>query len=98
MENDVKQKIADTVRELSFKKSIDKITVKEIVITAGISRQTFYYHFNDTLEVMEWICEQELPIIVDMCSKIEDVHGSLRIFAERAVLYYPAINKQAGGS
>ena len=47
----MKIKIANALRTLSKQKSIDKITVKDLVELCGISRQTFYYHFQDILAV-----------------------------------------------
>lgn len=35
-------------------KNIDKVTVKDVVEQCGITRQTFYYHFQDLLDVIEW--------------------------------------------
>ena len=35
-------------------KNIDKVTVKDVVEHCGITRQTFYYHFQDLLDVIEW--------------------------------------------
>ena len=50
----MKQMIADTYAALLKKKPLDKITVKELVEACQISRQTFYYHFSDVLEVLTW--------------------------------------------
>ena len=51
---DMKAKIAQTLYELLKHKSLDKITVKELVDTCNISRQSFYYHFQDIMDVVEW--------------------------------------------
>lgn len=45
---DVKQVIAETFAGLLEHKNVEKITVKELVDACHISRQTFYYHFQDT--------------------------------------------------
>ena len=55
-----KQVIFDAFMALSREKSVDKITVKDLVETCHISRQTFYYHFQDIVEVIEWAFEQAL--------------------------------------
>ena len=54
----MKAVIADAFAKLAAEKNIDKITVKDLVEACGISRQTFYYHFQDILEVIEWSMEQ----------------------------------------
>ena len=56
----MKQMIFDAFIALSREKSVDKITVKDLVETCHISRQTFYYHFQDIVEVIEWAFQQAL--------------------------------------
>ena len=50
---DMKRTIAEMLIKLLEHKPVDKITVKELVDACGISRQTFYYHFQDIMEVIE---------------------------------------------
>ncbi len=54
----MKSVIADTFMALSKTKDVDKITVMDLVKACHISRQTFYYHFQDILEVIEWSVQQ----------------------------------------
>ena len=54
----MKAVIAEAFLKLSRQKSVDKITVKDLVEACGISRQTFYYHFQDILEVIQWSAQQ----------------------------------------
>ena len=61
----VKAMIADAFLKLSREKNIDKITVKDLVEECGISRQTFYYHFQDILEVIEWSAEQAFDRLLE---------------------------------
>ena len=60
MPMDMKAKIGETLSQLLCRKPLDKITVKELVDTCGISRQTFYYHFQDIMDVVEWNQRQSL--------------------------------------
>ena len=68
----VKNLIAETFVRLSDEKNIDKITVKDIVEACGISRQAFYYHFQDLLEVIEWSMEQAFEQLLDRSLQEED--------------------------
>lgn len=52
---DIKHKIMDALVELLNTKRLDKITVKEISLKCNISRQTFYYHFNDIYDIARQI-------------------------------------------
>lgn len=49
-----KDTIAKAFLELLEKRAFDKITVKDVVETCQITRQTFYYHFQDIMELAEW--------------------------------------------
>ena len=47
MREDMKSMIADTFSQMLEKEDIDKITVTKLIGECHISRQTFYYHFQD---------------------------------------------------
>lgn len=38
---------------------MDKITVVDIVKDSNINRQTFYYHFQDIYDLVEWVLTEE---------------------------------------
>jgi len=40
-------------------KSIDKITISDITDLCGINRMTFYYHFKDIYDLIQWSFAQE---------------------------------------
>ncbi|MCP1639625.1 TetR/AcrR family transcriptional regulator C-terminal domain-containing protein [Streptococcus gallinaceus] len=43
------------LKDLMQTKSFDKITVTELVQFMGVNRQTFYYHFKDIYDLLEWV-------------------------------------------
>ena len=47
-----KQAIMDGFIELSKQMPIDKITVKKVTDYIGITRNTFYYHYQDILSLI----------------------------------------------
>ena len=55
-----KQKIADAMRRQIMEKPLEKITVQNLMDATNMKRQSFYYHFQDTRDVVMWICEEEL--------------------------------------
>ena len=57
---DMKAAICRSASELLTKKRTKKLTVKDIVEECGITRQTFYYHFQDKYELLVWIYYNEL--------------------------------------
>ena len=52
--------LAQSFKEIAVNKPIEKITIKEITDLAGVIRPTFYNHFQDKYELMEWIIRMEL--------------------------------------
>ena len=58
--NEIDRLLADSLKQLSETRPIDKITIKEITDRAGVIRPTFYNHFQDKYELLEWIVRTEL--------------------------------------
>lgn len=52
--------LAESLKELSESRPLEKITIKEITDKAGVIRPTFYNHFQDKFELIEWIIVTEL--------------------------------------
>ena len=44
---------------LLMEKGVKKLTVKDIVEECRITRQAFYYHFEDIPELFRWMLEQQ---------------------------------------
>lgn len=70
--NDMKRKISQAYKELLSKKDSDKITVKDLISACEISRQTFYYHFKDIMDVLEWTMNDAMDTILSYSNKITD--------------------------
>lgn len=58
--NAVDTLLAQSFKELALYHPIDKITIKQITEKAGVIRPTFYNHFQDKYELLEWIIATEL--------------------------------------
>ena len=58
--NDItKRALADAFKNLASKKDVSEITIKEITDKCGLKRQTFYNHFKDKYDLMNWIYDTE---------------------------------------
>lgn len=53
-----KDAIAQTFVRLCVDHKVKEITVSEIIASCGISRQTFYNHFKDKYDIMEYIFDK----------------------------------------
>lgn len=81
--------LANSLKDLMVTRSINKITVKEVTDKCGITRRTFYNHFNDIYELLGWLYEHEI---------IEDIeqHCNLKEWkiATSMILNYTIENKE----
>lgn len=58
--SDTKRRLAMALKELIQEKPLKKITIQDIVERSHMTRQSFYYHFQDIYEVLELICQYDL--------------------------------------
>lgn len=80
MREDMKLVIADTFSQMLYKEDIDKITVTKLIAECHISRQTFYYHFKDIMDVLEWTFQRATQELVEKSLSVEDRIKSLTAF------------------
>ena len=66
-----KQAMYHAIKKLITTKSINKITIKDITDTCGLNRQTFYYHFKDIYDLLEWSFQEEFRFIDSYLQKPE---------------------------
>ena len=80
MREDMKAVIADTFSQMLDKEDIDKITVTKLIAECHISRQTFYYHFKDIMDVLEWTFRRATQELVQKSLNEEDRLGALTTY------------------
>mgnify|MGYP004622686439 FL=1 len=54
-----KRALEASLKNLLLKKPLDKITINDITEDCGINRMTFYYHFKDIYDLIEWCCVED---------------------------------------
>lgn len=54
-----KRALEQSLKNLLLKKPLNKITINDIAEDCGINRMTFYYHFKDIYDLMEWSCLED---------------------------------------
>ncbi len=59
MSSSTKESLAAALKQMMNVKPIGKITVKDLVEICGVNRQTFYYHFDDVYDLLEWVFEED---------------------------------------
>ena len=76
-----KRALEQSLKNLLLKKPLTKITINDIAEDCGISRMTFYYHFKDIYDLVEWVCLEDAKRALDN-KKTHDTwqQGLLQIF------------------
>ena len=82
---DMKTVISNTFVSMVKQKGIDKITVKALIEACDISRQTFYYHFQDIMEVIGWSLEQAAKNLLAKSLEADTPEEALGILISSAV-------------
>jgi probable dihydroxyacetone kinase regulator len=54
-----KRALEESLKHLLLQKPLDKITITDITDDCGVNRMTFYYHFRDIYDLVEWSCEED---------------------------------------
>ena len=55
-----KELLAESFRELSATKTVDKITIQDITDNCGYSPATFYRNFKDKYDLIAWDYSQQI--------------------------------------
>ena len=59
MSDITKRALEDSLKKLLLKKPLNKITINDITEDCGVNRMTFYYHFKDIYDLVEWACVED---------------------------------------
>ena len=57
-----KRALEASLKHLLLQKPLNKITINDIAEDCGINRMTFYYHFKDIYDLVEWCCEEDAGV------------------------------------
>lgn len=91
-----KKAMAESMKEMMKKKSLEKITVSDIVQNCGLNRQTFYYHFKDKYDLVNWIYNDEVVSLISSVSDGTDWSAAmlnvLNVMKREKVFYIGSLN------
>lgn len=60
-----KRALEESLKRMLLKKPVNKITISDIAEDCGINRMTFYYHFKDIYDLIEWSCMEDAAKALD---------------------------------
>ncbi len=74
---DIKYKLAEAMKTCMKTTSVENITVKQIVGTCGVSRQSFYRNFIDKYDLVNWYFDRLLEQSFKEMGKGETIRDGL---------------------
>ena len=75
--NITKKAIQEAFAAVLDEKPFGKITVKDITDRCGISRNTFYYHYQDIPALLEEICQNQVEDIISKYPTLNSIEDCL---------------------
>ena len=94
---DMKETIAQAAKRLVVEKGVRKLTVKDLVEECHITRQAFYYHFEDIPALFRWMIERETQRNLVEAHALEDGETRLRYLFVMAINALPYVKKGMAG-
>ena len=89
-----KRALAQTMKGLMAREPFSKISVGEICEACGMSRKSFYYHFRDKYDLVNWIFDTEFIEVIQKYgfdSGVSILNGMCRYFYEEKAFYRSAL-------
>ena len=81
-----KNALAAAMRELMQQEHFQKISIGDICARCGMSRKSFYYHFRDKYDLVNWVFYTDLVNLVREKEKAS--YGAYEFFEDLAGYFY----------
>ena len=93
MSNTTKRALEDSLKKLLLSKPLDKITINDLTTDCGISRMTFYYHFQDIPDLICYMMEQGSKELLENCLAQPTLEDKIRYLLSVALNARPLIQR-----
>ena len=93
MAADMKQTIAQAAKTLLMEKNVKRLTVKDIVEECQITRQAFYYHFEDIPDLFRWMLKRDTERTMLEAQSLKSGEQRLRYLFTMAINALPYMKK-----
>ncbi|MBU3188983.1 dihydroxyacetone kinase transcriptional activator DhaS [Clostridium bowmanii] len=91
-----KKALAQSIKKLMETIPLAKLSIHQIVDNCGINRQTFYYHFKDKFDLVNWIYYTEAIENIDNSIKYghwtDEMYKTLIYFMDNKSFYINALS------
>lgn len=85
--NITKRALAAALRELMAEQPFEKINVSHICARCEMNRKSFYYHFKDKYDLVNWIFDTEFIALIQGAHP-DDTYAQHWAFIQRACEYF----------
>ena len=65
MSQTTKRALEASLKKLLLQKPLNKITINDITEDCGVNRMTFYYHFKDIYDLVDWILVEDAAKVLE---------------------------------
>lgn len=65
MSQTTKRALEASLKKLLLQKPLNKITINDITEDCGVNRMTFYYHFKDIYDLVDWILTEDAMKVME---------------------------------
>ena len=86
--NITKRALAAALRDLMEELPFDKIQVALICERCDMNRKSFYYHFKDKYDLLNWIFDTEIITLIHDFVEIEPLEQRVEVFQEVCDYFY----------
>lgn len=86
--NITKKALANALRELMEEEPFDKIQVAHICEKCNMNRKSFYYHFKDKYDLVNWIFDTEIITFIKKISKEGPHDNRIKLLQEICNYFY----------
>ena len=71
MSQTTKRALEASLKKLLLEKPLNKITINDITEDCGVNRMTFYYHFKDIYDLVDWILTEDAIKAMEGCQSFD---------------------------
>ena len=89
-----KKALAEAIKTLMKEEPLEKISIGEICEKCGLNRKSFYYHFEDKYDLVNWIFDSEFLSVAsskNYTKKWEGIEDLCRYLYENKCFYKKAL-------
>lgn len=91
-----KSALGQALKDLTAKKGFNKVSVGDITTACGLGRQSFYYHFQDKYQLLNWVFDTQAFAPLNQETQITacaDQIGKMLQIIENDKRFYVAVAK-----